>query len=57
MDDCTEDYCDPHLGCINLAVDCNDNDDSTIDDCLAVGGCRHTPKGEGEVDESYAIEG
>jgi hypothetical protein len=36
-----------------LAIACDDHDDSTIDDCVPVGGCRHTPKVDGEVDSDY----
>lgn len=40
---CTIDYCDPKVGCVNQLVDCADNDSCTVDTCNKVFGCLHTP--------------
>jgi len=47
MNQCTDDSCDPSFGCINLEIDCDDNDDTTVDYCDGSAGCLHisTEKG------------
>jgi hypothetical protein len=47
MDECTTDSCDPNLGCINVWIDCNDNDETTYDYCDINAGCLHVAQGHG----------
>ena len=41
-DPCTDDFCDPAQGCLNLpTTSCDDGNACTADSCSADGGCRH----------------
>jgi len=37
----TTDACDCSLGCVNVQIDCDDNDSSTCDSCDPVLGCQN----------------
>ena len=41
------DQCNPMTGCMNTAVNCNDNDVCTMDYCSRDVGCVHVPIGYG----------
>jgi hypothetical protein len=47
LNECTVDSCEPTIGCINISIDCNDNDETTVDYCDAAAGCLHMKNGEG----------
>ncbi len=40
---CTEDRCDPVLGCVNAPIDCDDSDLCTDNGCDPAMGCVYTP--------------
>ncbi len=42
---CTDDSCDPGMGCLNIdnTASCDDNDPCTAESCDALTGCAHTP--------------
>ncbi len=42
-DACTNDVCDPSLGCQHTPITCNDGDACTTDTCIPATGCVYTP--------------
>jgi hypothetical protein len=48
LNQCTDDYCDPSLGCINTYISCDDKDETTEDYCDRTAGCLHKPIPTGE---------
>lgn len=40
---CTEDGCDPQIGCVHKLVSCDDNNQCTEDDCEPTTGCVYKP--------------
>ena len=47
-DDCTDDACDPSVGCVNVPTGrCDDGNPCTLDRCLADGGCQHENLSDG----------
>jgi hypothetical protein len=53
---CTEDSCDPSVGCINVEKICDDNDDSTYDYCDPAAGCLNRPQSEGCLESEGGTE-
>lgn len=40
---CTEEFCDPQVGCVYSPLDCDDQDGCTVDSCDPQTGCQHAP--------------
>jgi len=41
LNKCTEDSCESDVGCINITISCDDNDETTVDYCDPASGCLH----------------
>lgn len=50
---CTEDYCDPTLGCQHKNVTCDDGLICTVDSCHPIKGCLSSPMRCPDADECY----